>query len=187
MSALQWVNRPDIADLPSPARLSIPYRSINAIPPPRFSFSGHQTQLTDFQRYASVSLISGGMLACVDEMESGCFESRDAYVSGLPFHRDYKLVAFQNVIDAVDLRYSTLDVRNTELSPGCDVWLKEAYFPEGYTIREDIPAWVHVFVNAINGDLFWSEMLVSRIAKCGATGIRASKPQDPTGEADIEL
>ncbi|HNW42190.1 MAG TPA: ATP-binding protein [Opitutaceae bacterium] len=63
------------------------------------------------------------------------------------------------------------------LLPGTDIFSKVASFPDGYTVRADLPRSIHIVLNTFNADILISTELIQRWAVVGAIRTEADRTE----------
>lgn len=166
-----WVQRPNNAN---------PGRPLSRHGVQSFRFSGDTEEpMSDLYRYGDVILVSRKALACIDRFEPDGFEHVPAEVEGLP-SGSYFLIMPNRALDVIDLPRTTVRLANRSLGldlEGADIFSRTASFPNGYTVRDDIPAQVHLALNTYNAHILMSVELLDCLEACGARGFKGTRTE----------
>jgi len=151
--------------------------SLASIDQPVFRFDGSEgASPASLYRFGDLVLASRTATDILTELDPQGFEQRPATVEGVGEGGGYSLLLLTRALDPIDLPRTTVKLLNY-LLPGTDIFSKVASFPDGYTVRADLPRSIHIVLNTFNADILISTELIQRWAVVGAIRTEADRTE----------
>lgn len=152
-------------------------------------------QLKPFTEYFPLGfarVLSERVLNCVLQLDPGGIEYREVVLSGEPMGSKYYLAMGTRVLDAVDLERTNVELRCSEVPGDPGRFFRRAVFPGGgvvgqggYSIRNDLPDDIHIFVERSSGATLCSRTLWETVVRSGAKGLCAKAPENFIGQKQL--